>query len=160
MIAEAAARPVLELRDIDSRESQGVLAHGLLLSGLAMAAAGTSRPCSGAEHLISHALDAQLGTRAALHGEHVALGCLVSAAAHGAQLLGDLHRLYRRLGLPEFPEALGLTREAMADAVIAAPGMRPERWTVLSERSSSRASIDALLERAFASPAPTLEVAS
>jgi glycerol-1-phosphate dehydrogenase [NAD(P)+] len=160
MIAEAAARPVLDLRDIDGRESHGVLAHGLVLSGLAMASAGTSRPCSGAEHLISHALDAQLGSRASLHGEQVALGCLVSAAAHGSPLLADLHRLYARLGLPERPEDLGLTRAAVTDAVMAAPSMRPNRWTVLSERSSARPSIAALLEQAFAPSAPALEVAS
>ena len=33
------------------------LLSGLVLSGLAMEIAGSSRPCSGSEHLISHALD-------------------------------------------------------------------------------------------------------
>src|SRR3712207_7640244 len=40
MIAEAAARPVLELEDVTSTASHEVLAHGLLLSGLAMAEIG------------------------------------------------------------------------------------------------------------------------
>ena len=82
MISEAAARPALDLPDLGSLSSREVIANGLLLSGLAMAAAGTSRPCSGAEHLISHSLDAMLGENAGLHGHQVALGCLVSAAAH------------------------------------------------------------------------------
>jgi glycerol-1-phosphate dehydrogenase [NAD(P)+] len=145
MIAEAAARPALDLTDLERRESHEILANGLLLSGLAMAAAGTSRPCSGAEHLISHALDAQLGSGATLHGEQVALGSLVAAAAHGSPLLGDLHRVYRRLGLPERPEDLGLTREQLAGAVLAAPRLRPERWTVLSDRME----VAALLDEAF-----------
>jgi glycerol-1-phosphate dehydrogenase [NAD(P)+] len=149
MIAEAAARPALDLHDLDSRETHEILAHGLLLSGLAMAAAGTSRPCSGAEHLISHALDAQLGSRAALHGEQVAIGCLVSAAAHGSALLPELHRLYRRLGLPVSPEDLGLTRTELAEAVAAAPAIRPDRWTVLSERSQDPSAVDALIESAL-----------
>jgi glycerol-1-phosphate dehydrogenase [NAD(P)+] len=161
MIAEAAARPVLDLRDIDSAESHELLAHGLVLSGLAMAAAGTSRPCSGAEHLISHALDAQLGRRAPLHGEQVALGCLISAAAHGSPLLGELHDVYARLGLPERPEDLGLTRTQVVAAVIAAPSIRPDRWTVLSERASTPSTAGALLDKAFApGDWPALGVAS
>ena len=78
---------MLDLEDLARRESHESLAKGLLLSGLAMAAAGTSRPCSGAEHLISHSLDRLLGERAAMHGEQVALGCLFAAAAHDSPLL-------------------------------------------------------------------------
>lgn len=137
MIAEAAARPMLELEEVASAASHEVIAHGLLLSGLAMAAAGTSRPCSGSEHLISHALDAQLGERARLHGEQVALGCLVAAAAHGSPLLGALGRLFARLGLPCTPEELGVTREELAEAILAAPSLRPGRWTILSQRFRS-----------------------
>jgi glycerol-1-phosphate dehydrogenase [NAD(P)+] len=68
LIAESAARPALDISDLRSASDHEVLAKGLLLSGLAMAAAGTSRPCSGAEHLISHSLDVVLADRAALHG--------------------------------------------------------------------------------------------
>jgi glycerol-1-phosphate dehydrogenase [NAD(P)+] len=103
MISEAAARPALDLPDLGSLSSREVIANGLLLSGLAMAAAGTSRPCSGAEHLISHSLDAMLGENAGLHGHQVALGCLVSAAAHESPLLEVLQRLFCRLGLPTAP---------------------------------------------------------
>jgi glycerol-1-phosphate dehydrogenase [NAD(P)+] len=133
MIAEAAARPPLELEEVASSASHEVLAQGLLLSGLAMAAAGTSRPCSGAEHLVSHALDAQLGENAKLHGEQVALGCLISAAAHESPLLAVLQRLFARLGLPLCPQDLGLPPSQVVDAVLAAPGLRPDRWTILSD---------------------------
>src|SRR4051794_14759320 len=139
MIAESAARPALELGELTSSAAHEVLAQGLLLSGLAMAAAGTSQPCSGAEHLVSHALDADLGRHAALHGEQVALGALISAAAHGAPLLAALHALYERLGLPVHPADVELTEAQMVDAVVAAPGLRPDRWTILSdERYRSR----------------------
>ena len=103
IIAEGAARPALDLEDVEHRRRPELMAKGLLLSGLAMAAAGTSRPCSGAEHLISHSLDAMLGDRAALHGEQVALGCLVSAAAHECPLLDELREMFARLGLPARP---------------------------------------------------------
>jgi glycerol-1-phosphate dehydrogenase [NAD(P)+] len=150
MIAEAAARPALDLEEVRSPASHRVLAEGLLLSGLAMAAAGTSRPCSGAEHLISHVLDAQLGSRAALHGEQVALGTLITAAAHESPLLGTLRRLYVRLGLPVCPEDLGLTHDEVVDAVLAAPAIRPDRWTILSrKRFGRRSTVAELVERAL-----------
>jgi glycerol-1-phosphate dehydrogenase [NAD(P)+] len=134
MIAESAARPVLQLQELTSPAAQRVLAEGLLLSGLAMAAAGTSRPCSGGEHLISHALDARLGPAAALHGEQVALGCLVTAAAHGSALLGTLRDAFARFGLPRRPEDIGLPRGELIAAVCDAPALRPERHTVLTDR--------------------------
>ncbi len=160
MIAEAAARPVLDLQDVTSVGSHEILAHGLLLSGLAMAAAGTSRPCSGAEHLVSHALDAQLGQRAALHGEQVALGCLVCAAAHGSPLLSELRGLFGRVGLPLAPRDLGLTTGDLVDAVAAGPALRPERWTILSERLQSRRDAEELVEAAFSGPPRVVELAS
>ena len=51
------------------------LLDGLVLSGLAMEIAGSSRPCSGSEHLVSHAID-RLYPGTAQHGEQVALGSL------------------------------------------------------------------------------------
>jgi len=152
MIAESAARPVLDLEDVESAEAHDVLAHGLILSGLAMEAAGTSRPCSGAEHLVSHALDAALGRDANLHGAQVALGTLVAAAAHSTRLHEELLLLFGRLGLPTSPEDLGVEREAACEIVRTAPRLRPERWTVLSRYAGSRAEVAELLERAFSPP--------
>ena len=149
MIGESAARPALDLEEVASPAAHEVLAHGLLLSGLSMAAAGTSRPCSGAEHLVSHALDATLGDRAALHGEQVALGTLISAAAHDGPLLGVLQRLFSRLGLPLRPEDLGITRQEIVDAVLLGPSLRPDRWTILSERFRTPDEVEVLMARAF-----------
>jgi glycerol-1-phosphate dehydrogenase [NAD(P)+] len=151
MIAESAARPALDLTSLDDRDAHEVVAKGLLLSGLAMAAAGTSRPCSGAEHLVSHSLDEQLGERAAMHGEQVALGCLVSAAAHGSPLLEQLRRVFTELGLPTAPEHIGLDEAQLLRAIAAAPAMRPDRHTVLSELDADPAPMCDLLDRAFAS---------
>jgi glycerol-1-phosphate dehydrogenase [NAD(P)+] len=149
MIAESAARPILDLDELESARSTAMVAEGLLLSGLAMAAAGTSRPCSGSEHLISHALDAELGQHAALHGEQVALGCIVAATAHAWRRTPELVQTFHRLGLPTSPEDLGLSRSRLADAVLAAPDVRSDRWTILSERFRTRDEVDELLGRAF-----------
>jgi glycerol-1-phosphate dehydrogenase [NAD(P)+] len=147
MISEAAARPALDLPDLTSFSSHEVLANGLLLSGLAMAAAGTSRPCSGAEHLISHSLDAMLGEHAGLHGHQVALGSLITAAAHDSPLLDGLQRLFTRLGLPTCPEDLGLSPDLLAEAIRRAPGMRPERYTVLSQLGRGIPDAEELIRR-------------
>ena len=156
MIAESAARPALDLREVRSTASHELLAQGLLLSGLAMATAGTSRPCSGAEHLISHALDANLRAGSVLHGEQVALGTLIAAAAHDSPLLAVLRDTFARLGLPTRPEDVGLTRQQLIGAVLQAPSMRPERWTILSERTGTPAEAAGLVEKAFfAAPRPT-----
>ncbi len=151
MIAESAARPVLDVVDLGSAATHEIVAKGLLLSGLAMAAAGTSRPCSGAEHLISHSLDAQLGGAAALHGEQVALGTLIAAAAHQSPVLETLRAVFGRLGLPTQPADLGLLEHQLVDAVLNAPSHRPERFTILSELD--RDAVAALLDHAFASSA-------
>ena len=150
LIAESAARPALDVTDLSSPTDHELLAKGLLLSGLAMAAAGTSRPCSGAEHLISHSLDAALGDRAALHGEQVALGCLVSAAAHRSPLLTQVQELFGRLGLPVRPGDIGISEAEMAAAVQAAPATRPDRYTVLNQLDLGSGALDRLLSDAFA----------
>ena len=47
-----------------------------IYAGIAMSIAGTSRPCSGPEHLISHALDELELTPRVLHGVQVGSACL------------------------------------------------------------------------------------
>jgi glycerol-1-phosphate dehydrogenase [NAD(P)+] len=149
IIAESAARPILGLHDVQRPDDREVLANGLILSGLAMAAAGTSRPCSGAEHLISHSLDQMETDTDAMHGEQVALGCLLSAAAHDHDLLLDFRRLFTAVGLPLHPEDLGISEDQMLEAILAAPECRPDRYTILSESHRDRESVYGLMETAF-----------
>jgi glycerol-1-phosphate dehydrogenase [NAD(P)+] len=150
LIAESAARPALDVTDLSAPADHEIIAKGLLMSGLAMAAAGTSRPCSGAEHLISHSLDQALGPRAALHGEQVALGCLVSAAAHESALLGQARELFGRLGLPTRPADLGIGQDEMVAAILAAPGTRPDRYTILDAIDLTTERVVDLVAQAFA----------
>ena len=58
----------------------GDVMRGLVLSGAAISLYGDSRPCSGAEHHISHyweAMKDQTGEKAAMHGEQVAAGTVL-----------------------------------------------------------------------------------
>ncbi|MBA2578215.1 MAG: iron-containing alcohol dehydrogenase family protein [Euzebyaceae bacterium] len=147
-MAEHAALPALHASSPRAPETIAVLASGLVLSGLAMAIAGSSRPCSGAEHLISHSLDAILGPRSHLHGLQVALGTLVSAAAHG-RYVDELHAAFRALGLPRNPGAVGLSWDDVCAGVIKAPDTRPGRYTILNEIDLDEISVRDLLDRAF-----------
>jgi len=107
------------------------LAEALILSGLAMSAAGTSRPCSGACHEISHAID-HLYPGVASHGEQVAIGSLFAMFMRGERSrVRHMAEVFERHGLPLTPTELELTEEQFVDAVLYAPATRPDRFTIL-----------------------------
>lgn len=106
------------------------LAEALVLSGLAMAAAGSSRPCSGACHEISHAVDALYPSRAS-HGAQVAVGALFASFLREDERLAELDAALRRYEVARLPADLGLSDDEFAAAVAQAPATRPDRFTVL-----------------------------
>ena len=106
------------------------LAEALVLSGLAMAVAGSSRPCSGACHEISHAIDA-LYPGQANHGEQVAVGALFASFLREDGVFAPLDAALARHGVARVPGDLGLTEEQFALAVKDAPSTRPDRYTIL-----------------------------
>ena len=59
-----------------------VIVEGLISAGVASCIAGSSRPCSGAEHLVSHALD-KLAPGIGLHGEKCGLGSIMIGKLQG-----------------------------------------------------------------------------
>ena len=109
------------------------LAMALVTSGVAMVAAGTSRPASGAEHKISHAIDELFAGRAH-HGAQVAFASLVSAALHDLDVDG-LRRCLIRLELPHHPRQLGLSSQDMVRVLLRAPHTRPGRFTILENEA-------------------------
>jgi glycerol-1-phosphate dehydrogenase [NAD(P)+] len=116
--------------DLLSKTFLTALAEALVQSGLAMAVAGSSRPCSGACHEISHAIDALYPGRAS-HGEQVAVGALFASFLRGDERTGVLDAALRRHGVARLPEDVGLTSEEFEAAVARAPSTRPERYTIL-----------------------------
>lgn len=59
--------------DLQSKDFVKMLIQGQLNSGIAMGLSGNSRPCSGSEHLISHAIDFLNISNNKLHGFQVGL---------------------------------------------------------------------------------------
>jgi glycerol-1-phosphate dehydrogenase [NAD(P)+] len=134
-VAAAIARASIELLEshpLPDEEGQERLARALLLGGVAMSVAGSSRPCSGSEHLISHALD-RLRTPPGSHGLQVMLGALIVSRLQGTSARERLSRLLD--ACPPLRVALRAerpTHEQLAAAVRAAPTIKDEFVTVLS----------------------------
>ena len=121
------------------------LTDALVLSGMAMICSGTSRPASGGEHEISHALDELLGGRG-MHGAQVAFGCIFSVALYGEDP-GRFRTRLRKLNLPENPTDLGLDTDTMVKVLLHAPQTRPGRFTILEEADLDEPSARALNEK-------------
>jgi glycerol-1-phosphate dehydrogenase [NAD(P)+] len=133
--------------DLGSDAFLTALAEALVLSGLAMAVAGSSRPCSGACHEISHALDALFPGKAT-HGEQVAVGALFASFLRQDDVLEVLDAALRRHGVARLPGDLGLANEEFATAVAYAPSTRPDRYTILEHLDLDDGEIQARV-RAF-----------
>jgi glycerol-1-phosphate dehydrogenase [NAD(P)+] len=116
--------------DLGADAFHRTLAEALVLSGLAMAVAGSSRPCSGACHEISHAIDA-LYPQQASHGEQVAVGALFASFLREDGLFEPLGTALRGHGVARVPADLGLDDEQFGAAVAKAPSTRPDRYTIL-----------------------------
>lgn len=120
----------------DDEDFLRTLAEALLMSGLAMAGAGSSRPCSGACHEISHAIDFLMPTLSSPHGEQVAVGALMAAhLQRDDALFHSILSALRHHQMPTTPGDLGLTDEQFTQAVAYAPQTRPSRYTVLEAMS-------------------------
>jgi glycerol-1-phosphate dehydrogenase [NAD(P)+] len=117
-----------------------VLAESLIMGGIAMSVCGSSRPCSGGCHEVSHAIDL-LHPGTSSHGEQVGLGALFCTylredpaqrpGAAGNSRFAQLSACLARHDLPRLPAEIGLTDDEFIDVVMAAPHTRPDRYTIL-----------------------------
>jgi Glycerol dehydrogenase and related enzymes len=137
-IAEYAAKELIEKAHLimpDVEESVWLVTKQILASGTSMAIAASSRPASGGEHLIAHALD-MLAPGKAIHGEQVALGSIVTMFLHGGNWI-DLAETYRKIGIRTGADSYGIKEETMIQAVRSAHRIRPERFTILGDMDLS-----------------------
>jgi glycerol-1-phosphate dehydrogenase [NAD(P)+] len=132
MFAQTAAKAILHRDDgIDDDDFLVALAEALVLSGLAMATAGSSRPCSGGDHEILHAID-HLYPGVARHGELAGAATLFTAFLRGDErMAAAVDACLTRHELPRLPRDVGLSEEQFVRAVVHAPATRPDRYTVL-----------------------------
>jgi len=112
---------------LDVRE----IVEALISTGVAACIAGSSRPCSGAEHLFSHALD-KLEPGVGLHGEKCGIGAIMIAKLQG-QDWKTIAKTLRSVGAPTTAKEIGLKSKTIAKALTIAQSLRPERYTILKE---------------------------
>lgn len=133
MLSRSAAFALIhhESKDIKNKSFLKQVIYCQLSSGLAMDLAGTSRPCSGSEHLLSHAIDFLRLSENTLHGLQVgsiSIFCLYLQKKLDAKCLNyalelDLPLAFHQLD-PKIYDRLAMIFDVSFE-------MRPGRFTVL-----------------------------
>ena len=126
-------------------ESVWIAIRPMIVAGIAMSVAGSSRPCSGSEHLFSHALD-RVASHPSLHGDQCGVGAVMMMYLHG----GDWQRVQsalRTIGAPTSAKELGVTSEEIVNALVLAHTLRPERYTILGDNGLTRDAAERLASR-------------
>ncbi|MEK0350631.1 MAG: sn-glycerol-1-phosphate dehydrogenase [Nitrosopumilus sp.] len=108
-----------------------IIVEGLISAGVASCIAGSSRPCSGAEHLFSHALD-KIAPGIGLHGEKCGIGSIMIAKLQG-QDWKKIVKTLKDVKAPTTAKQIGLEPDVIIKALTMAQGLRPERYTILKE---------------------------
>ncbi|MCE9608167.1 MAG: iron-containing alcohol dehydrogenase family protein [Planctomycetia bacterium] len=122
------SHPALDLEGIR------LLATSLMLNGIAMELSGSSRPASGSEHLISHALD-MISARPRLHGLQVGVACYVVSQLqqeNTARIAG----LFDAVGFWDAIASDPFSRREWLEAVRIAPSLKSGFYTILSSRDA------------------------
>ena len=133
-LASMSAKIIMqESKSIGSGNNSSVrtVVEALISSGVASCIAGSSRPCSGAEHLFSHALDF-IAPNKGLHGEKCGIGSIMIAKLHDVEwekIVGTL----KDVGAPTTASEIGVDADTVVKALLTAATLRPERYTILSK---------------------------
>lgn len=131
LLSDATVRQFMN-RPSHDLEGMRLLGTSLMLNGIAMEICGSSRPASGSEHLISHALD-QCGTRPHLHGLQVGMAAYLVAQLQG-QDPERIGGVFDSTGFWDEIRSAPFSREQWFEAVRIAPTIKQQFHTVLSER--------------------------
>lgn len=121
--------------DIHSPEFRRSLANSLLISGIAMEMAGSSRPASGSEHLISHAMDI-VSEHPKAHGIQVGVATYLCALLQNNENLPALNSVLTHTGFWDFVAQDPFDRREFEKALKTAPSIKQNYYTVLSEPDS------------------------
>lgn len=131
-LASYTAQTIIDNADVirpNLEESVWIAIRPIIISGISMSVAGSSRPTSGSEHMFSHALDL-IAPGKALHGEQCGVGCIMMTYLHG----GDWKRIrsaLTKIRAPTSAAELGVTKEQVIEALTTAHKIRRDRFTIL-----------------------------
>ena len=133
-------------KNMKSRVFIRILSRALVMGGLAMEIAGSSRPCSGSEHLFAHAIEEFYPDIKISHGLAVALGS-VPACIFQSQDAKGLIDFYSTYGLDISPVSYGITKDMFADMWDKARTVRTGRVTILDDITLDRVQLDEIYDR-------------
>lgn len=133
MLAKEAALPLLRYKKEDIH-SDGLildLVNGIVTSGLAMIISGNTRGTSGAEHLISHAIDEFFPERATIHGIQVgwAQGIITKRWRNDPYRINEF---FHEIGLKDIFDKMVPWREDEFDTLIPYAKKIRNRYTVFN----------------------------
>ncbi|MCQ2056369.1 MAG: NAD(P)-dependent glycerol-1-phosphate dehydrogenase [archaeon] len=117
-------------------ESTWIALKSIIISGISMSVAGSSRPTSGSEHIFSHALDV-MHPGTATHGEQCGVGCIMMTYLQGGDWI-SIRNALKNIGAPVNAQQLNLSTDDILDAFIETPKIRRDRITILGERGIDR----------------------
>jgi glycerol-1-phosphate dehydrogenase [NAD(P)+] len=120
------------------KQSVRDIVEALISTGVSAGIAGSSRPCSGSEHLFSHYLDL-VAPASGLHGEKCGIGTIMMSKLHGLNWK-SVRSALRDVGAPVTAEQIGLDDSEVVESLVKASSIRPDRYTILSKKKLSRAS--------------------
>ena len=138
-LALMSAKLVTENADLlrpDNEEGIRILLEALVSCGVSMSIAGSSRPCSGSEHMFCHAMNL-------IHPDHLLHGDLCGV---GSIMMGYLHHAnwrrirdtLKKVGAPTRAADLGVGTDEVIEALELAASIRPERYTILHKLNLNR----------------------
>lgn len=117
-----------------------VIASSLMMTGIAIEIAGSSRPASGSEHLISHAYD-KVAKKPLLHGLQV--GVASYAVSYLQQdTFQTIKNVMIKSGFFDFMKTNKLDKNDFIDAVKYAPNIKENYYTILSEKGNIEKLVD------------------
>jgi len=117
-------------------ESVWLAIKPIIVSGISMCIARSSRPTSGSEHMISHTID-KLYPGRALHGEQCGVASIITMYLQKGDWEELKHALIK-IGAPTTVKELNLTEDEFINAVVNAHTLRTDRYTILGDKGISR----------------------
>ncbi len=134
MLAKESAMPILHYSEEDLFSDKLILdlVNGLITSGLSMSISGNTRGASGAEHMISHAIDKYYPEKATIHGLQVGWALQIIEKRYRGDEYG-INDFFERIGIKKLIEEKVPFSEEDFDALVPLAKKIRKRYTILNK---------------------------
>ncbi|MCL2800123.1 MAG: iron-containing alcohol dehydrogenase family protein [Endomicrobia bacterium] len=121
-------------KDFKSKDFYAKLVNSLVISGIAMEVADSSRPASGSEHLISHALD-HISASPRTHGLQTGTAAYLCSILQNNNI-ENVGTFLENTGFVNFVAKAPFDKQTFIEAIEYAPKVKDDYYTILSENNS------------------------